>query len=273
MLKSIKYVLKENFSNLFRIYSIAKYELLSDMRDSRLGVFWNFANPAIQIITYYFVFGVVMNRNAVDGIPFIQWMLAGMVVWFFISPCITQGANAIFSKINVITKMKFPVSVLPATVILKELFNHACIMLLMIIFFIIQGVYPSIYWLGIIYYCFAACCLGISLSMITSVLNMLARDTRKLILACMRLILYLTPILWPITRFNKPELLDSLIRFIMKINPIYYIVCGYRDCFLYHYGFMHYWKQMLVFWGITGVLFILGCYMMYKFKHKFIDMI
>lgn len=36
MLKSIKYVLKENFSNLFRIYSISKYELLSDMRDSRL---------------------------------------------------------------------------------------------------------------------------------------------------------------------------------------------------------------------------------------------
>lgn len=47
MLKSIKYVLKENFTNLFRIYSISKYELLSDIRDSRLGIFWNFANPLI----------------------------------------------------------------------------------------------------------------------------------------------------------------------------------------------------------------------------------
>ena len=120
MLKSIKYVLKENFTNLFRIYSISKYELLSDIRDSRLGIFWNFANPLIQILTYYFVFGLVMNRKDVDGIPFIQWMLAGMVVWFFINPCITQGANAIFSKTGVITKMKFPVSVLPATVVLKE---------------------------------------------------------------------------------------------------------------------------------------------------------
>ena len=181
MLKSIKYVLKENFSNLFRIYSISKYELLSDMRDSRLGIFWNFANPAIQILTYYFVFGVVMNRKAVDKIPFIQWMLAGMVVWFFINPCITQGANAIFSKTGVITKMKFPVSVLPATVVLKELFNHICILLLMIIFYCIQGVYPTFEWLGIIYYCFAACCFAVSLAMITSVLNMIARDTRKLI--------------------------------------------------------------------------------------------
>ena len=195
------------------------------------------------------------------------------MVWLFINPCITQGANAIFSKTSVITKMKFPVSVLPATVVLKELFNHVCILLLMIIFYCTQGVYPAIEWLGIIYYCFAACCFAVSLAMITSVLNMIARDTRKLILACMRLILYLTPILWPISTLAKDGAFFTFIRFIMKVNPIYYIVCGYRDCFLYHYGFMHYWKQMLAFWGITGVLFVVGCYMMYKFKHKFIDMI
>ncbi|WP_418749696.1 ABC transporter permease, partial [Faecalibacillus intestinalis] len=98
MFKSIRYVLKENFTNLYRIYCISKYELLSDMRDSRLGVFWNFANPAIQIMTYYFVFGLIMNRKSVGKIPFIQWMLCGMVVWFFISPCITNGANAIYAK-------------------------------------------------------------------------------------------------------------------------------------------------------------------------------
>ena len=159
-------------------------------------------------------------------------MLAGMVVWFFINPCITQGANAIFSKTSVITKMKFPVSVLPATVVLKELFNHVCILLLMIIFYCTQGVYPAIEWLGIIYYCFAACCFAVSLAMITSVLNMIARDTRKLILACMRLILYLTPILWPISTLAKDGAFFTFIRFIMKVNPIYYIVCGYRDCFL-----------------------------------------
>ena len=137
MFKSIKYVLQENFHNLFRIYSISKYELLADMRDSKLGLFWNFANPAIQIITYYFVFGLIMNRKAVGKIPFIQWMLCGMVVWFFISPCITNGANAIYAKRNVITKMKFPVSILPATVILKELFNHLCLMVVLLILFIL----------------------------------------------------------------------------------------------------------------------------------------
>lgn len=98
MLKSIKYVLKENFSNLFRIYSISKYELLSDIRDSRLGIFWNFANPLIQILTYYFVFGLVMNRKDVDGIPFIQWMLAGMVVWFLLILVLLKGLMPFFQR-------------------------------------------------------------------------------------------------------------------------------------------------------------------------------
>ncbi|MFV0395389.1 MAG: ABC transporter permease [Coprobacillaceae bacterium] len=273
MIKSIRYVLKENFNNLYRIYSISKYELVSDMRDSRLGIFWNFANPIIQIITYYFVFGLILSRGDVKmhGVvyPFIDWMLAGMVVWFFISPCITQGCNAIFSKVNVITKMKFPVSILPATVVLKELFNHMIIMGILFAFYIYRGIMPSLHWLGLLYYCFAAVIFAISLSMVTSVLNMLARDTRKLILACMRLLLYITPILWPIAKADD----FGWVKIIMKINPIYYIVCGYRDCFLYHNGFSFYWKQALCFWVITAFLFMVGSWMMYKFKHKFIDLI
>lgn len=58
MFKSIRYVLKENFTNLYRIYCISKYELLSDMRDSRLGVFWNFAN---QQFKYNVLFCVWFN--------------------------------------------------------------------------------------------------------------------------------------------------------------------------------------------------------------------
>lgn len=269
MFKSAKYVLTENIQNMYRIYSIAKYELLADMHDSKLGMFWNFANPAIQVLTYWFVFGVVFNRKAVDEIPYIVWMLGGMVVWFFISPCITDGCNAVFKKVDVITKMKFPVSILPMTVILQKLFDHFCLFVIMVVIFAFNGYYPSIHWLGVIYYMLCAILFSVALSLTTSVLNMLARDTRKLILACMRLLLYLTPILWDIERFAK----GTIIRTIIECNPIYYIVQGYRDCFFYHKGFMAYSWSMGWFWGITLMLFFVGSYMMYKFKTRFIDMI
>ena len=64
MFKSISYVIKENCSNFYRIFCIAKYELLSDMRDSKFGIFWNFASPAIQVFTYWLVFGIAWGRKA-----------------------------------------------------------------------------------------------------------------------------------------------------------------------------------------------------------------
>ena len=265
--KSIKFVLEENLNNIFRIYSIAKYQVLADMRDSKLGLFWYFANPVIQCLTYLFMFSLVLNRKSVDGITYIWWMLGGMVVWFYISPCITQGCNAIFEKINIITKMKFPVSILPATVVLSKLFDHFCLMLILTVLFIFGGYPPTIHWLGLIYYCFCGTIFSIALSMTTSVLNMLARDTRKLILAIMRLLLYMTPILWNI------KMLSPLLQRVMMSNPIYYVVQGYRDCFFYHNGLFHYSYSAICFWVITLILFVIGSGILYKFKAKFVDFI
>lgn len=267
MFKSAKYVLQENMSNLYRTFAISRYELLADMRDSKLGLFWNFANPAIQVFTYWFAFGYVFNRKDIGNIPYLLWMLGGMVVWFFMNPCITEGCNAIHNKADIITKMKFPVSILPLTVVFKRLFNHFCIMCVVLSVFLVRGYYPTVHWIGLIYYLFCAIFFAFSLSLTTSVLNMLARDTRKLITSCMRLLLYLTPILWEASRLPKG------LQKVISCNPIYYIVQGYRDCFFYHKGIGAYTWSMGWFWGITLVLFFVGSYMMCKFKSKFIDMI
>lgn len=269
MFVSARYVLKENIQNYYRIFSIAKYEILADAYDSKLGMFWKFATPTIQILTYWFLFGFVLNRKDVDGIPYLVWMLGGMIVWFLIRPCITDGCNAIYKKTEVITKMKFPVSILPMTIVLKKVFDNMCLFLILIIVFALFGYYPNVYWFGLIYYLLCAVFFSFSLSLTTSVLNMLARDTRKLIQSLMRMLLYLTPILWSIDRFKDLPVL----RMIVMCNPIYYIVQGYRDCFFYHRGVMAYSWSMGWFWGITIVLFFVGSYMMYKFKTRFIDMI
>ena len=126
MFTSLKYVFGENFRNLYRIYCIAKYELLADMRDSKFGIFWNFASPAIQVLTYWLIFGLAWSRKPIGDIEYLPWLVIGYSAWWFIQPCIQSGCSAIFSKTGVITKMKFPVSILPATICAKEFFNHLC---------------------------------------------------------------------------------------------------------------------------------------------------
>lgn len=265
---SIKYVLIENFTNLYRIYCIARYELLADMRDSKFGILWNFASPAIQVLSYWLVFGVGMSRGKQQGIDYMPWVVVGFSAWWFISPCITQGCSAIFAKTNVITKMKFPVSILPATVCAKEFFNHLCMLAITMVVLFLYGFYPNIYWLGSIYYAFCAFVLVESLALITSVITMLWRDMRKLVTSLMRMLLYLSPVLWT-ARFNRMPIMNL----IMKLNPIYYVVQGYRDSFLFEKSIMAHPVMLIYFWCVVLILFVVGSVLMHRFKRKFIDMI
>lgn len=268
MFKSIAYVIKENMTNLYRIFCIAKYELLADMRDSKFGLFWNFASPAIQVITYWLVFGIGLNRKGYDGVPYLPWVVVGFAAWWYVSPCITQGCSAVFSKKNVITKMKFPISILPATVCAKEFFNHICMMLITFVVVTLFGYYPNIHWFGILYYAFCAFMFLEALSLVTSVLTMMWRDVKKLVTSLMRMLLYLSPVLWPATFSDYP-----LIEFIMKLNPVYYIVTGYRDCILFEKSIFAHPVMTVYFWIVVIILFIIGSSLMYHFKRKMVDMI
>lgn len=267
MFKSIRYVITENITNIYRIYCIAKYELLGEIRDSKFGLFWNFASPAIQVATFYLVFGVALHRKGQQNVEYLPWVVVGFCAWWFIQPCIVQGCSAIFAKTNVITKMKFPVSVLPMTVIAKELFNHFCMLCIGFVVLLLFGFYPNIYWLGIIYYMICAIALLEALALITSVLTMLWRDVKKLVTSLMRMLLYLSTVLFA-ENFGI-----AILDVFMKLNPVYYIVQGYRDCLLFEKSIFAHPALTLYFWLLIIALFSIGSYLMYKFKTKFIDMI
>ncbi|WP_273477039.1 ABC transporter permease [Faecalicoccus acidiformans] len=276
MFKSIQYVIRENLSNLFRIYSISKYELLADMRDSKFGIFWNFASPAIQVFTYWLIFGVAWDRKPIEvkgiSVPYLPWLVVGYAIWWFIQPCIQKGCSAIFSKTGVITKMKFPVSVLPATIVCKELFNHGCMLVIMFVTLFLCGYTPNINWLWILYYMFCAFVFSESVSLILSVLTMLWRDIKKLVTSLIRMFMYFSPVIWECS-FSSSVPFAHILNSIMKLNPVYYIIQGYRDAIFYGQSVFDHPLLTLYFWGVVLILFAIGCALMFKFKKKFIDLI
>ena len=267
-MKSIKYVIKENISNVYRIFCIAKYEIVSDNRDSKLGSVWSVLDPLIQIFAYWFAFGLgIRGGKPVNGVGYLEWMLVGLAPWFFLSAAIRNGTTSIHQKAHIITKMKFPISILPTTAIVKELFTHLIMLGLVIVFFVLRGNKLSISNLTVLYYIFSGVAFTISFSMVTSVLNMSTRDVKKAINASMRLLMFATPILW--TMDKLPNIAVKL----MQFNPLYYIVEGYRNSLLYNVSIFSNIKPMIVFWLMTLTLFVIGSYLMYKFKQKFIDFI
>ncbi len=270
-MKSVLFVLKENFSNIYRTLSIVRYELKSDIRDTQLGYAWNILNPLIQLFTFWLVFGIgIRNNQSVGPVSFLPWMVVGMTVWFFVSPSITKGVGCIYNKRNIISKMKFPTSILPVTIVLQELINHVVMMCIVIGILIGRGHIPNTHWFIVVYYMFCAFCFCVSFNMITSVLNMISRDVKKLVVACMRMLLYLTPILWTLDMLSMHH---PMIAIVLKMNPLFYIVEGYRGSLFFMDSPLNHPAQTTFFWAVVLVMFVIGSILMYKFRTKFIDML
>ena len=88
----------------------------------------------------------------------------------------------------------------------------------------------------------------------------------------MRMLMYFSPVIWE-CHFGDSVPFHEILNFIMKMNPVYYIITGYRDSVFYSRPFWEHPALTLYFWVFVFLLYLAGCALMYKFKRKFIDMI
>lgn len=270
MMVSMFKVLKEQVDNFHLIKRLSMYELKSANRNNYLGILWELINPGIQIAIYWFVFGFVQDRGTIPGehgqIPYLVWMLAGIVLWFFIYPSITQGSRSIYSRLRMVSRMNFPLSAIPSYVILSLLYPQLLLMGIIIVIFQFTGYPISIYYLQLPYFLFASLIFLFALSLITSTIATIIRDFQMLLQAVMRVLLYITPILW------SPERLGETFAFIMRLNPVYYLIEGYRYALLGEGWFITVHPAItLYFWGLVILLLAVGSYMHVRFRRHFID--
>ena len=108
-MKLVVQIIKEQFLNLGLIFQLAIYDIKGKYSQHYLGILWQFINPLIQISIYWLIFGLGFRKgHPVDDVPYYLWLVVGLIPWFFITPSILQGSNSIYSRVNLVSKMKFP---------------------------------------------------------------------------------------------------------------------------------------------------------------------
>ncbi|MBT2615066.1 MULTISPECIES: ABC transporter permease [unclassified Bacillus (in: firmicutes)] len=257
-------VLKEQIKHFYLVRRLSVYEVKSANSSNYLGVLWEIINPMIQIAIYWFVFGfIILNR----GDDFLPWLMAGIVVWFFVNPAITQTSKSVYSRMNMVSKMSFPMSVIPSYVIFAKLYQHLMLLGVIIILLGFTGYLPTLFILQLPYYVAATVLLLFSLGLITSTLSTIIRDVHNIIVSLMKVMFYLTPILWVMDAKEHPTIVN-----IMKLNPLYYIVEGYRASLLGEswYLIVH-WEYTLYFWAVVIILFMIGSTLHVRFRDRFVD--
>ena len=272
MLNPIVSVIKEQIEHRNLIFRMAKFEIKGKYQIHYLGSFWQILSPSIQIGIYWFVFGLGIRggepiETSLGQLPFFLWMLMGLIPWFFISPSIIQGSNSVYQKVSLVSKMNFPISLLPTTTIIGNSFNFIAMMGILIIVLLLYGIYPVIHWIQLIYYMLCLFVFLFAFAMLISTFATLIRDVQMLLQSIMRMLLYLSPILWDPSGDRVPDWVGS----ILKLNPFYYIIDGFRSSFLAEGWFFEDPIYMGYFWLLTFALLYFGTKIHLKFRKNFVD--
>lgn len=270
-MKSMIMVLKEQMQNYHLIKRLSKYEIKSKNSGNYLGSLWEIINPLIQILIYWFVFQNIrqqseINLDSGNEVPFVYWLLSGFVLWIFFQKATIGGSSSIYSRIQILSKMNFPMSVIPNFVIFSHLQVHLIIMGMTIILFNIGGIFVNVYYLQLFYFIPMTILFIFALSLITSTISTMVRDAHMLLNATLRMGLYLSPVLWQIGN------LEGTVGLIAKMNPLYYLIEGYRAAlFGTEWYFFEHWQYTLYFLAITFVLLLIGSIIHIKFRRHFVD--
>lgn len=265
-------IIGDQFANFKIIRRMAKYDDRATYQSHYLGLAWEFLNPLIQIGIYYLVFGVALRRgDPMPGIPYLPWMVTGIAPWMYMNKTTLDASKSVYQQVGLVSKMKFPVSVLPSIKIMGNLYSFWTMMAFAVFLMFTNHIFPSISWIQFIYYFFCMIVFMFALGIFNSTVSVLIRDWHITLQSVLRMLFYMSGVLFNFVGSNFPPVLVRL----LEVNPFYYIINGMRESLLSR-GWV--WQQpnvtlTITFWLFTFIMMATGTYLHNKFRSNFVDLI
>jgi len=257
----------EIVGNRTLIFRLAKNDFKTKFSGSYLGIFWAFVQPIVTVLVYWFAFQVGFRSGNVGDFPFVLWLVSGLVPWFFFSEALNSATNAFIEYNYLVKKVVFKISILPVVKTISALFVHLFFAFFTLILFACYGYFPDLYSLQIVYYSFCVFVFVLGISYVTSAIVVFFRDLTQIISIILQVLVWLTPIMW-----NISTLPESLVWF-FKLNPLYYIVFGYRSALMDKTWFWKNYYMTGYFWIVTLAIFGIGILLFKRLREHFADVL
>ncbi|MCI8871277.1 MAG: ABC transporter permease [Lachnospiraceae bacterium] len=268
-------LISEIIQNRRLIRTLAKNDFKTKFSGSYLGTVWAFVQPVITVLIYWFVFDMAIGARAqIRGelpLPYVLWLVAGIVPWFFFSDCLSAGTSVLNEYNYLVKKVVFHIDILPVVKIFSSIFVHVFFVAVAVLLFLLYGYFPDLYVLQALYYSAGVLLLALGMSYFTSAVSVFFPDVRQIVNIGLQIGVWATPIMWDIN--DMKEKIPEAVLIIMKCNPLYYIVLGYREAFIDKVWFWEHPGMTLYFWGLTLTVCLLGVKVFKRLKVHFADVL
>jgi teichoic acid transport system permease protein len=197
------------------------------------------------------------------------WLTAGLVPWFYFSEAISNGTTSLLEYSYLVKKVVFNISIIPIVKTVAALFIHLFFVVFMLVVYLCYGFKPSINLIQLIYYSFSLFMFVLAISYATSAIAVFFRDLMQIVNIFLQVGMWATPILWNISMLDGNPVLQRII----KLNPVFYVVNGYRNAMFSKTWFWQDVSGTLYFWIVTAVIFLLSTTIFKRLKVHFADVL
>lgn len=256
--------IREHMENMPQIIKLSVADLKKTYTGAALGWAWAVIKPVVNIFVYWFAIAIGLRQGGdVNGVPYILWLICGIISWFYMGDSITGGTDCIRRYSYLVTKMKYPVTTIPTHTNLSRFFVHSIIVVIVIIIFCVSGYKPPVQIVQLPLYMLLMFLFFNAWSLFAGLISAMSRDFANLVKAFNVAVFWLSGVLWNI---EPLRITNPLIYKLLLMNPITYICYGYRSCFIAGSGdgvwFFDHPKRLLCFlcWYVMLVALSLWAY-------------
>lgn len=225
----------QTISRIARIYGHRRILLTLVQRDlkvrygrSVLGYVWTLIDPLAMAGVYYLVFGLVFQRAEVESLPFMVFLLAGLLPWNWFNLSITETARALYSERLLVRSTNIPREIWVIRVVLAkgiEFLLSLPILAGFVAFYVATGEISLNWRLVLILPALVIqLVLLIGMGLVMAPVTALVDDFVRVVRILLRVLFYLTPILYSPAALDAYEWAIGLIKF----NPLTGIIEMYR---------------------------------------------
>ncbi len=252
------------------LIALSMRELKARYRASVLGFLWTFLNPTLNMFVYVLVFGMVM-RSAVPNYAY--YLFTGLLPWIFFSSSLLGGTSSISDRRDLLTKVRFPAQVLPATVVLTNLINFLLSLPLLLGLGMFFGVTPSWHIVFLVPVLIVQTFFTLALTYFFAALNVAFRDLQHIVGNLVQMMFFVTPVLWDL---KSVPAIGSMTKeqsqqFVMQLNPMASVIASWRDIF--YEQKVPDWKPLLTVAAISLVVMLISTWVFERRREEFAELV
>jgi len=250
------------------LFQLVRRDFQTRFVGSAAGWLWGLIHPLVLLLSWVFVFQLCMKvelpRGAITS-NYTMFLFAGFLPWLLFQETVQRSPSSLLDHSNLITKTIFPAEVVPVSVFLSSLVNHLLALSLVMVAVKIWLGHFSLFVLTLPIYMFFLGLFAVGVGWIVSALHVYLRDTAQVVSVMMTLWFWVTPIF--ITEQQYPE----QFRFLLRLNPLAYLVNAYRERLLSNHA--PDWRELAMLVCFAVGTFVVGGLFFRHLKRGFADVL